>query len=90
MTKEDYTQAKYIQEKIDKVELRNATYDNHIAGYSNFKWHVENIADYYTVEEVPKRSSDVISDYEITKLMQYLDEIREQELKELYSRFEEI
>lgn len=89
MTKEDYTQAKYIQDKIDKVELRNATYDDHIAGYTEFRWHVETLADCYLPYSKPRRA-DVISDYEITKLMQYLDEIREQELKELYSKFEEI
>jgi len=90
MTKEDYTQAKYIQDKIDKVELRNVTYDNHISGISEFKWHVEVTPDQYSGPKEVTIKDTVISDYEISQLMQYLDEIREQELKELYSKFGEI
>jgi len=90
MTKENYAQAKYIQERIDKVETRNELYDNHIAGIADFKWHVEVVEDRYSGVKTEKIRDDVISDYEITKLMEYLDEIREQELEELYNKFEEI
>ena len=90
MTKEDYVKAQYIQDKIDKVEKRNAEYDEHVDGINKYKWYVQTFPGMYDSRVGEATRGDIISDYEISKLMEYLGEIREEEIRELYGKFEEI